>query len=357
MKISFLPSTLKKTVCATLVGASLLAGSLTAHAQTKQFDLQSVFGLQVPSIGQSPVKWADRVNMMTNGTVKIKVHGAGEFVPPFEVFDAVSNGSIPMGFDWIGYWSGKIPVANLIGSMPFGPTPELLAAWMFKGGGLEIIQKAYDPYNVKILPCHLVVAEAGGWFNKEINNVDDIKGLRMRIAGLGAKTLEKMGANVQLVPAGEIYVSLERGRIDAAEFSAPQLDQGLGLQKIAKYYYFPGWHQPSSLDSIIINMNVWKALTEQQQKAMTEACYANITYNNIEQLAAQVDAVEAIEKAGVQIKRFPEPVLKALRENATQVMQDEAKKDSLFKEAYESLTAYMQRVGRWGELQNLSVKN
>src|SRR5690606_26774660 len=132
---------------------------------------------------------------------------------------------------------------------------------------------------------------------------------------------------------------------------------GLGLQKIAKYYYFPGWHQPTSWDSIIVNMDVWKSLTGQQQRAMTEACYANITAVNAEQIGAQIDAIEAIEKAGVEVRRFPDPVLKAMRDTATQVMQDEAAKDPLFKEAYESLTAYMQRVGRWSQLQDLSLKD
>lgn len=340
---------------AALAAASLVPAA--AWAQAKSFDLQSVFGLQVPSIGPSPVKWAERVALMTNNEIRIKVMGAGEVVPPLEVFGAVSNGSIPMGFDWVGYWSSKIPVANLIGSMPFGPDPELFLGWMFKGGGLAILQKAYDPHNVKVLPCHLVVPEAGGWFNKEIRTPADLKGLKMRIAGLGAKAMEKMGASVQLVPAGEIFVSLERGRIEAAEFSAPQLDFGLGLQKIAKHYYFPGWHQPASWDSIIINMNVWKSLTPRQQTAMTEACYANITYNTIDQVNAQVDAIEKIEASGVKVRRFPEPVLAALRKASHEVMQEEAAKDPLFKEAYESLSAYIKRYGRWSELQALPRAN
>lgn len=344
-------SSLKQLAAAAALVAAALPGS--AFAQAKTYDLQSVFGLTVPSIGPSPVKWAERVALMTNNEVKIKVMGAGEVVPPFETFGAVSSGAIPMGFDWIGYWANKIPVANLVGSMPFGPEPELFLAWMFKGGGLEIIQKAYDPHGVKIIPCHLVVAEAGGWFNKEIKTPADIKGLKMRIAGLGGKTMEKMGASVQLVPAGEIFVSLERGRIDAAEFSAPQLDLGLGLQKIAKHYYFPGWHQPASWDSIIVNKKVWDGMPARHQQAMVEACYANITWNLFDQVHAQVDAIEKIEAAGVKVQRFPEPVLAALRKAAAEVMQEEAAKDPLFKEAYQSLTAYQKRVGRWGQLQAL----
>ena len=334
--------------------AALLAASVAVNpASAETFDLQSVFALNVPSIGPSPVNWADKVRLMTNGEINIKVHGAGDFVPPFEVFGAVSTGAIPMGFDWIGYWAESIPVANLVGSMPFGPTPDIALGWMFEGGGLEIIQKAYDPHGVKVVPCHLVVPEAGGWFNREINTVEDVKGLNMRIAGLGGQALARLGANTQLVPAGEIYVSLETGRIDAAEFSAPQLDKGFGFQGVVKSYYFPGWHQPSSWDSIIINMDVWNGFTEEQQAILVEACKANITENMADQLNAQIEAVEEIEAAGVEIKRFPDEVLVAFRDAANEVMQEEAEKDPIFKEAYESLTAYIERTSRWGELQAL----
>ena len=339
----------------TRIAAAALAVTLatTGSAAAASYDLQSVFGLQVPSIGQSPVKWAKRVELMTGGDVKIAVHGAGDFVPPFEVFGAVSSGALPMGFDWIGYWAEKIPVANLVGSMPFGPSPDVALAWMFEGGGLDIIQKAYDPHNVKVIPCHLVVPEAGGWFNKEINSVEDFKGLNMRIAGLGGKTLARLGANTQLVPAGEIYVSLETGRIDATEFSAPQLDLGFGFQKVVKNYYFPGWHQPSSWDSIIINMDVWKGFTPDQQAVMLEACKANIADNLGDQINAQADAIAKIREAGVTVRRFPDPVLKELHKAANEVMKEEAEKDPIFKEAYESLTAYVERVGEWNTLQAL----
>lgn len=333
--------------------AALAAAGLATPVAAGTYDLQSVFGLNVPSIGPSPVNWADKVRRMTDGEVDITVHGSGDFVPPFEVFGAVSSGAIPMGFDWIGYWAGQIPVANLVGSMPFGPSPDIALAWMFQGGGMEIIQKAYDPHNVKIIPCHLVVPEAGGWFNKEINSVDDLQGLNMRIAGLGGQALAKLGANTQLVPAGEIYVSLETGRIDAAEFSAPQLDKNFGFQEITSNYYFPGWHQPSSWDSIIINMDVWKELSEDQQFVMVEACKANITDQLGDQLNQQIAAIEEIEAAGVTVKRFPDEVLAAMQQAATEVMEEEAAKDPIFKEAYESLTAYVEKVGRWSDLQAL----
>lgn len=343
---------MKNLLAVTVIGAAAIAGS----AQAESFDLQSVFGLNVPSIGPSPVHWAEKVKLMTGGEVDIKVHGSGDFVPPFEVFGAVSTGALPMGFDWIGYWAGKIPVANLVGSMPFGPSPEIALGWMFEGGGLEIIQKAYDPHNVKIVPCHLVVPEAGGWYNKEINTVADFQGLNVRIAGLGGKALAKLGANTQLVPAGEIYVSLETGRIDAAEFSAPQLDVGFGFQDVVENYYFPGWHQPSSWDSIIVNMDVWNGLSDSTQAIMVEACKANITDNLADQINSQEAAIKKIEAAGVSVKRFPDEVLVALRDASNEVMSEEAQNDPIFKEAYESLTAYINSVGRWSSLQALPAR-
>jgi TRAP-type mannitol/chloroaromatic compound transport system substrate-binding protein len=344
---------MKQVLSAAVLAAVMTTGLSATGAQAQTYDLQSVFGLNVPSIGPSPQLWADRVAMMTGGDVTINVHGAGEFVPPFEVFGAVSSGALQMGFDWIGYWAQQIPVANLVGSMPFGPTPEIALAWMFEGGGMEIIQKAYDPLNVKVLPCHLVGAEAGGWFNKEINSVEDLQGLTMRIAGLGGLAMAKLGANTQMVPAGEIFLSLETGRIDAAEFSAPQLDVGFGFQRVTKYYYFPGWHQPSSWDSIIINMDVWNGFDETTQEIMKEACYANIAYNLHDQVNAQAAAIATIREAGVEIKRFPDEVLLALRDASDEVMEEQAQSDPIFAEALESLRAYMDSVGEWSALQAL----
>lgn len=333
--------------------AAAAAVLITSSAMAETYDLQSVFGLNTPSIGPSPQLWADRVSRATNGEVEIKVHGAGDFVPPFEVFGAVSAGAIPMGFDWIGYWAQQIPVANLVGSMPFGPTPEVALGWMFEGGGLEIIQKAYDPFGVKVIPCHLVGAESGGWFNKEINSVADLQGLNMRIAGLGGMAMARLGANTQVVPSGEIFLSLETGRIDAAEFSSPQLDIGLGFQRVAKYYYFPGWHQPSSWDSIIINMDVWNGFNEATKDAMLEACQANITYNLHDQIDAQADAIAEIRAAGVEVRRFPDEVLVALRDASAEVMAEQAEQDPIFAEALDSLNAYMESVGEWATLQAL----
>lgn len=330
------------------VAALLLS---TGLASAQNFTLQNVFGLNVPSIGPSPQHWAELVDLMSNGEIKIEVHGAGDFVPGPEVFGAVSSGALDMGFDWPGYWAQQIPVTNIIGSLPFGPDPDTVMAWMYHGGGQEIIQRAYDPFNVKFLPCHVVVQESGGWFNKEINTVDDFKGLNMRIAGLGSQTLAKLGANTQAIPPGEVYLSLETGRVDAAEFSAPSLDVGMGFQRVAKYYYFPGWHQGSVWDSIIINGDVWNGLDERKQRILEEACRANVTYQLADQLNTQAAAIAEIRAAGVEVKRYPDEVLHGLQAAANEVLDEQAAADPLFAEALASLRAYMETVGEWSALQ------
>jgi TRAP-type mannitol/chloroaromatic compound transport system substrate-binding protein len=333
---------------------AMIAAATAAFAATtpaEAYELQSTFGLNVPSLGESPQNFARMVSKMTGGEVKINVHGAGDFVPPYEVFGAVSSGALDMGFDWAGYWSQQIPVANLVGSMPFGPSPDVAMGWMFHGGGKEIIQKAYDPFNVQFVPCHLVVSEAGGWFNKEINSVEDFQGLNMRIAGLGGLTLAKLGANTQTVPAGEIYLSLETGRLDAAEFSAPSLDVGMGFQRVSDYYYFPGWHQPMSWDSIIVNKVVWEELGEENQSIIEDACRANITFNLADQINAQGPAIAQIREAGTEVRRFPDEVLADLREIASVVLDEQAEKDPIFAEALASLRAYMDGAGEWTSLQ------
>lgn len=336
-----------------LLGACAACALLAGAAPAAAYELQSTFGLNVPSIGQSPVIWADRVRLLTNGEVDIRVHGAGEFVPPFEVFGAVSSGAIDMGFDWIGYWSNQIPVANLVGSMPFGPSLDTLIGWMYRGGGLEIIQRAYDPHGVKIIPCHALPPEPAGWFRTEINTAEDFRGMNIRIAGLGAQVMARLGANAQMVPGAEIYVALETGRLDAAEFSHPAMDVNFGFHEVANYYYFPGWHTPSSFDSVIVNMAVWNGFTPAQQEAMFVACQANVTDRLAEQIDAQGAALARIEAEGGQIRRLPEPVLDALRAATAEVLAAEAERDPLFAEALASLQAYMERVGRWDALQAL----
>ncbi|GKY86577.1 TRAP transporter substrate-binding protein [Sinisalibacter aestuarii] len=325
----------------------------TGVGYADNYTLQSVFPLNLPSLGPAPQNFANLVSLMTDGDMTISVHGAGEFVPPFELFGAVSSGALDMGYDWVGYWAQQIPVASIVAAMPFGPSPDVTLAWMFYGGGREIIQKAYDPFNVRYIPCHVPISESGGWFNKEINTIEDFKGLNMRIAGLGGKVLARAGANTQVVPAGEIYLGLETGRLDSAEIGTPQLDAGMGFQKVAKYYYFPGWHQVASWNSIIVNGDVWADMSEREQEILEQACMANISFNLANMVNAQAEAIAEIRAAGVEIRRFPDEVLNELRRISEEVLEEEATTDPIFAEALASIQSYVATVGEWTELQAL----
>lgn len=335
-------------------GAVCMALSLMGapQANAAEIDLASTFPKDMLFLGDGPKQFAAALEKISNGDIKIKIHGAGDLVPALEVFNAVSSGAVAAGYDWVGYWGGIMPVANLVGSLPFGPTPDVLAGWVWEGGGLDIIQKAYTPHNVKFLPCMIVPAEPAGWFNKEIKSVDDLIGLKMRIGGLAGRALTKLDVSPQMIPGGEVFVALERGRIDAAEFSLPAIDETVQLQKAGKYYYFPGWHQPSSINSIIFNMKVWDKFNDLQKDQVVNACRSSFLWAMTTGIPSQLEALDRMEKNGTVIQRLPESVLTALRTATDEVIVEERKKDPIFDEAFASLSSYMAKQDRWNALQS-----
>ncbi len=342
-------------VAAAVMLWTIQPGEAQAQAQ-KPLDVASTFPKNLTYLGEGAENLAKMLEEVSGGKLQMKVHGAGSLVPALEVFNAVSSGAVPAGWDWVGYWAGTVPVAGLMGALPFGPNSEVFLGWMWEGGGLEILQRAYDKYNVKVLPCHLTAPEAGGWFKKPIEKAEDFKGLKMRISGLGGKVINKLGASSQLIPGGEIFVALERGRIDATEFSLPAVDKALGFDKIAKYYYFPGWHQQASWNSLIINMEVWKKYNATEQKQFMAACKANVVWSMAVAAKAQGAVLNEFRSKGVEVRRFPAPVLTALRKASDEVIAEEAKNDALFKEAHDSLSAYSKLANQWITLQTMPTE-
>lgn len=322
------------------------------QALAVNIDVASTFPTDMIFLGDGLKQFAKAVDEASGGDIKVKIHGAGELVPALEVLNAVSSGAVTAGYDWVGYWGGLIPVANLVGALPFGPTPDVLAEWIWEGGGKEIIQKAYDKHNVKFLPCVIVPAEPAGWFNKEIKSAADLQGLKFRIGGLAGRALTKLSVSPQMIPGGEVYVALERGRIDAAEFSLPAIDESIQLNKAAKYYYFPGWHQPSSINSVIFNMNAWNKFSDQQKDQITTACRSSFLWTLTNAVPKQLAALDRMEKDGTVVGRLPDDALEALRKATNEVVEEERKKDPIFDEAYTSLSAYMESAERWRTLQS-----
>ncbi|MDH2432062.1 TRAP transporter substrate-binding protein [Pokkaliibacter sp. MBI-7] len=340
-------------------GFPLAAGLSLAIAATvvqadgpKSMDVASTFAT-TNFLGAGAKHLAEQIDITTGGAVKLRVHEPGDLVPPFEVFNSVSSGAVDAGWDWIGYWAGTVPVTNLYGALPFGPTPDAFMSWMWAGDGTKLLQSAYDQYNVHVLPCFISPQETGGWYNKEINSVEDFKGLRMRISGLGAKVLSKLGASTQLIPGNEIYLALERGRIDATEFSIPQVDQAMGFNEIAKYYYFPGWHQSASWFSFIVNKDVWDKYSDERKAQMETACRSTLQWSMAGAAEKQVQIIDELKAKGVEVRRFPDPVLKALRSTWDEVRAEEEKTNPRFKEAYESLMKYVDLNDQWYKLQEL----
>lgn len=334
----------------TIALASMFAASTALAQGPARLDVASTFGTN-NFLGQVALELGKNIATATSGAVELDVHEPGDLVPAFEVFNAVSTGALPAGWDWVGYWSDTVPVTKFYGSLPFGPEPDVFAGWMWEGGGMEILQEAYDEYGVKVLPCLINAQETGGWFNKEIASVEDYDGLRMRISGLGAKVIERLGASPQLIPGAEIYTALERGRIDATEFANPLVDKNMGFDEIAKYYYFPGWHQSASWMSLIMNQSVWDEYDEATQAQIVLACRATLQWSMAVNTAEQMRALNELRDKGVEVRRLPEPVLTELKVIWDEVRQEEMDADPRFKEAYESLAAYQALVKQWDDLQ------
>ena len=311
-----------------------------------------------PIFQEGVEKFADDVRAMTNGRLDIKVYAGGELVPALGVFDAVSQGTVEMGHGSPYYWAGKAPEAQFFSAVPFGMTPKGMNAWLYNGGGLELWREAYRPFNLTAFPMGNTDIQMGGWFNKPINSLDDIAGLRMRIPGLGGKVLKKAGGNPVLMAGGEIYTALERGTIDATEWVAPFHDMRLGLNRAARYYYYPGWHEPGTVFELMVNADKWASLPADLQKAVEVTAmaingwmYAQMGFYNQQALN------ELKTKENIQILEFPAEVLLALKEATRETMEEEAAANPAFARVYESYKAFQASYEGWDALSEQSYQN
>lgn len=308
------------------------------------------FSTALPGLGTPIPRVADEVALMSGGTLKMKVYEPGKLVPAFEILDAVSAGKINSGYTTAGYWAGKIPAAPLFSAVPFGPEAGEYMAWMYYGDGLTLYQRMYDEagYNVKVLPCAVIAPETSGWFAKEINSPEDLKGLKMRFFGLGGKVMEKLGVATSLLPGGEIFPALEKGAIDATEFSMPAIDQRLGFHKVVKFNYFPGWHQQATVFELLINKDVWNEASEQHQHILAEACKASMADSFAEGEAMQFAALQKnIEENGVQIRKWSPEMLSVFKETWDEVAAEESANNAFFKEVYDNLSEFRAQYDLW----------
>ncbi len=332
----------------------LLFGNVAAAADAPvRWKMQSWFPTKLQHVGTQAVDISKKIKAISGGNIQIQVFEPGALIPPAECFDAVSNGAVNVCWGVSGYYYGKNPALAVFSAVPFGPKwPEMLA-YFYYGGGKEQYEEIYARNNIKGIMCGGTVAEASGWFRKEIKSVEDFKGMKMRIFGLGAKVLEKMGVSPQLLPAGDIFPALELGTIDAAEFAMPAVDLKLGFHQVAKHYYFPGWHQPATLYELIINMDKWKALSKTQQAQVEMMCGDNVRQAIAEGEAKQFAAMREIQKKGVTLHEWSPEIISAMRKAWDQVVVEESAKSADFKKVYADFTAFRKDYKVWNDLSSV----
>jgi TRAP-type mannitol/chloroaromatic compound transport system substrate-binding protein len=268
-----------------------------------------------------------------------------------QAFDAVSQGTVEMGHGAAYYWAGKVPAAQFMSAVPFGMTAKGMNAWLYKGGGLELWRELYEPFNLVPFPAGNSGVQMGGWFNKKIESVDDLKGLKMRIPGLGGKVLAKAGGTPILLAGGELYTALERGTIDATEWVGPFHDKRLGLYRAAKYYYYPGWHEPGTTLEFIINSKAWAELPEDLQKIVEIATHSINQQIYIEFEAFNIKALRELkEEHNVEVLAFPPEVLKKLKRLTIEALDEETAKSAPFKKVYEAYKKFQTDNAAWNAI-------
>ena len=305
----------------------------------------------LPGLGDAILSVADRVRAMTSGRIEFDVQEPGALVPALEVLDAVSSGTVESGFGPAGFWAGKMPAAPLFSSVPFGPEAGEYIAWMYHGGGLALEQRMYSEagFQVVSLPCALLAAETSGWFRKPVDEPEDLKGLKMRFYGLGGRVMQQLGVAVTVMPGGEIYQALEKNILDGTEFSMPAIDEKLGFSRVAKYNYYPGWHQQATLLELLINKSIWDSLSKVDQSIISNACQAAMLDSFAKSEAIQADAIRRnTDERGVQNRRWSQEMLALYEATWHDVVSREAARDPFFKEVWEDLQAFRSRYREWG---------
>jgi len=339
-------------VSAVLAGAATLAfqapeAAAQERARSIRVQMQSAYPSTLKVIGDNAVYTAQTITRISGGSVDVRFFEPGALVPGGQIFDAVSSGALDSAWASPAFWTGKDIAFSVFSSVPFGPDAGEYLAWMKHGGGEKMMQELYARHNIHSMLCNFTSPEAGGWFRKEINTVEDLKGIKMRFLGLGSNVMQKLGVATQLLQAGEIFQALQLGTIDATEFSTPAMDLSLGFHQVAKFYYFPGWHQQASFGDMIWNKAKWDTLSDVQKLQVTTVCDTAILNGLASSEASQVAALREIESKGVQLKTFDPKLIAAFRAGWDEVAREQSDRSPEFKKAWESLKAFRASYAIW----------
>jgi len=321
------------------------SGATASSTESFEWSCVTSWPPKFPGLGMAVENLAERLDRASGGRLKIKVYGGGELVPAFEVFDAVSRGAVEMGHDASYYHKGKVDAAQFFTAIPFGLNYMELNAWIHYGGGLELWRELYEPFNLVPFLCGNTGVQMGGWFNKEINSIEDLKGLRMRIPGLGGEVLRRAGGTPTTLPGAEIFTSLQTGVIDATEWVGPYNDVSFGLHKAAKYYYSPGWQEPGPGLECIINKEAWNSLPPDLQALVEITCqsitvdmaaeYTNGNANSLQQL---------LDDPNIELRAFPDDVLQHLKSITAEILAEMMEADPAMNKIGKAFYEYLAKM-------------
>lgn len=337
-----------------IAGAALAALAMAvapASAQDKKvrMQMQSNFASSLALLGPNANYTVEQIRRLSGGSIDIKFFEPGALVPPGQAFDAVASGALDAAWATPGYWTGKDIAFAVYSTVPFGPGLGEYLAWMKHGGGEKGMQELYAKYGIHSIMCHLIPPEASGWFRKEIKSLDDMKGLKMRFFGLGANVMQKLGVATQLLQAGEIFQALQLGTIDATEFSMPVMDLSLGFYQVAKFYYFPGWHQQATVGDLIINKAKWDSFSPHQKAAIEASCDQTVLRGMSLGESLQPAAMKEMEAKGVKLMTWGPEFLAAFEKAWKEVAEEQSAKSPEFKKAWDSLTKFRGEYAIWRE--------
>ena len=304
----------------------------------------------LPVIGVNPVLLSENLLTISNGAIKLDIYDPGEIVPAFGISDAVRDGKVPAGVTWLGYDQGKTPASALLAATPFGMEPWEYSAWWYEAGGRALGHELYAGHNIYPIYCGMTGPETAGWFKEEVESTEDVDGLKIRFAGIGGKVMERVGASVTMLPAGEIFQALEKGAIDASEFALPIVDEALGFDRIAKFNYYPGWHQPFTATHLIVNLQVWENLASRDQHMIETGCDARVAKMLAQSEASQGSVIAGFPGKGVTAQRLPLELLKHLDAVTQQILDEEAAADEMFAKILASQRAFEKDYYHWKRL-------
>ena len=327
-------------------------------ARTVEWKMVTTWPKNFPGLGTAANYLAELIGEMSGGRLRVKVYGATELVPAFEVFDAVSQGTAELGHGASYYWKGKSEAAQFFAAVPFGLTADEINGWLYHGGGMELWREIYAPFGLIPAAAGNTGVQMGGWFRREINSVEDLQGLKMRIPGLGGEVLRRAGGTPVYLPGGEVFTSLQSGAVDAAEWVGPYNDLAFGLYKAAKYYYYPGWQEPGSNLECLINQKAFEGLPMDLQTIVLTACRAANQDMLAEYMARNNAALHTlVTEHHVELRRFPDAVLEKLRVFSAEVVAEIAGKDAVTRKVYDAFEAFRKQVVPWTDISERAYLN